>query len=134
MLSMKADPRPHYYQFVHRLLPHLARSNAAAFCGAMLSADREKIIADLWDRLGSDLPASARLPRPSVSIRPTKLGSHLLILFAFPPPEGIAEAHFSAFLFGPITGTSADELRSVPQKYYVLEHGLSLEGKPRTVF
>ncbi len=131
---MNTGPRPHYYHFAHRLLPHLAQSNAAAFCGAMFSPDREKILAKLWEDLGSNLPLDHRLPTPSISVTPSRIGMHLLILFAFPQPLGRTEAHFSAFLAGPLTSTNPDELNSAPQKYYVLEHGFSLEGSPRTVF
>jgi len=126
-------PRPHHYCFVHRLLPELARNYLGALCGAMLSEQPEQILKEWWDTLAKDLPEAERLPWPSISVDRGREGSHLLILFTFPPPEGSTEAYFSVVIVGPIAGASVDEINAAPRKYYVLEHGFSLDGTVRTV-
>ena len=130
---MSMDARLHYYCFVHRLLPQAAWSNPAAFCGAMASPDHEKILRAWWDSIGDDLPSAERFPWPSISVIPSRVGSHFVILFTFPPPAAATEAFFSAFVLGPIKSANVDELKATPQKYYILEQSFC-EGGPATVF
>jgi hypothetical protein len=60
---------------------------------------------------------------------------YLIPVITFPDPQGITEAHFSAFVFGPIPAVTPGSPNSLPARYFVLEKTYSANpAKPGTVF
>jgi hypothetical protein len=125
-------PRPHHYQFAHRALPQVAFQDADRFLGELGGTGGAALLNHLWGFVGERVRESgqptlaALLPPPTVCH--LELGTAYVV--TLPPALASPEAHLVAFVALPREpGAAVDDWL----RYFTLELGQSLEGKPYTV-
>lgn len=125
------EPRPHHYQFAHRLLPALAGRQPRLLFGRLGSPETQSFLTDLWQSVSETLPEEDRLAPDGLACLSRRHGNYAIDVIVMPPPVGITEAYFTALVFGPITEMGTENL---PVHYYTLEYGLSFDpGEKQTV-
>lgn len=116
-------PRQHHYVFAHRELVAIARRFAGNLPELAQSGRMDAALAMTWDRVGSSLPADARLPQAGLEASLHDVDGASVVLVTMPHPEHGAEAYFVAIVVS--DGQLSD--------YFVLEHGWTVRDEPRTV-
>ena len=116
-------PRQHHYLFAHRELPAIARRFAGNLTELAESGRMDTALAMTWDRVGSHLPADARLPHAGLAASLHDVDGTSVVLVTMPAAEHGAEAYFAAIV------VSGDQISD----YFVLEHGWTTQNEPRTV-
>jgi len=109
-------PRPHYYQFTHRVLRGMLFRTTEPFRSAALAGRAEPGLQELWGHLDA-----------SQSVRATvhECAGRSVVLVTPPKAEHATEAHHIAIVL--------DQVDSSFVRYIVLEHGWDTESQPRTV-
>ncbi|MEU9128818.1 hypothetical protein AB0D08_12010 [Kitasatospora sp. NPDC048540] len=119
------DPRPHHYQFAHKVLAGLAMDLGPRMLDRIPEEGTGAALASLWDDFGGRLPAGERLPSDGLRADLITLGPHRLLVVVLPRPSAAAEAYYTAV----VQPGGADHCR-----YFTLEHAMNpFTGEPYTV-
>ncbi|MFJ9456496.1 hypothetical protein ACIRST_15545 [Kitasatospora sp. NPDC101447] len=119
------DPRPHHYQFAHRVLAGLARDLGPKMLAHEPDHGFSAGFASLWNDVGGRLPDGQQLPSDGLKAELITLGPHRLLVVVMPRPIAPAEAYYTAV----VQPGGADHCR-----YFTLEHAMNpFTGEPYTV-
>ena len=119
------SPRRHHYDFAHRLLPQLVRTEPDRLIDTLASENGEEFLRYLWRVTEERLQPADRLPFGLTRTIARLPSGQIAVVLGMPAPEAVTEAHLVAVVSGPE--------RIV--RYFTLEHGITFpEEHPRTVF
>jgi hypothetical protein len=132
---MDSKPRRHYYIFAHRLLPAIGLSRPDQTMMALTPSHCSEFLEFAWNDVASRIEEEEKCKFPELICTSACFGSFFIPIIAFPEPQGITEAYFCAFVFGPIPMVASGAPNTLPARYFVLEKTYSENpSKPRTVF
>jgi hypothetical protein len=135
-VSRDAETRQAHYVFAHYALRSVALNDPVFYFGVLASPDGPTFLDDLLKTVAEHaLPGD---PPPDFSaadcrIHTVRAGVYPCAVVELPPPHAMAEAYFTAAVLVANPGPEQLHLMNVPVRYFTLELGLNLDGKPRTV-
>ena len=115
-------PRPHHYQFAHRVMPGTARQVAVRLPELAADGRLNDALRATWEQIGLALDEGDRLSPDGLSGQMVEVDGHQVALITLPRALHVTEAHFAAVVLG-----------TDPVRYVVLEHSWTLADQPDTV-
>jgi hypothetical protein len=116
------EPRQHYYQFAHRVLPGILFRSTEPFRAAALAGRADVGLQKLW---GDVDPVEADSDAPlTVRASVHECPGRAVVLVTPPRAEHITEAHYIAIVL--------DHVDPSFVRYIVLEHSWDTQSQPRT--
>lgn len=130
------EPRFNYYNFAHRLLPHLIFTDVADFCRG-LNLSKAVYLNQLWQKLGEDTKI-VTTPSEKIVLHQVKINDlQRLFLIKLPPPQFPLECYWVGLLVDLIIDTAAKKevVKCTNPRYFTLElSGTADDWKARSFF
>jgi hypothetical protein len=117
-----ASPRKHHHGFTHTFIPSstITDSRRGTFLAGVASARGQEVMRQAWLRFGPELGAEI-VPGDTLEVLAFQHEARLCILFLFPPPVEVGEAHAGLVVAGPVARLDPETLGRAPVRYFVLE-------------
>ena len=130
---IRTEASEHHYVFAHRALPEMCEQDPVQIFSIFASPERDKFVAWLWatveKRLGKPIVGFDPL---ELSVSTFKLKGSPVIVLRMPATAVAAEAHFVGIVLrGSAQDVAPEQMATI--RYFTLEHGIQLDGSPRTV-
>ena len=125
--------RPHPYNFVHVLLPHLAWRRPASVRRELSDPFlARELLLYAWDKAAENLPARQRVAPQGLRLAWHEVAGRATALVHLPAPQGTTEAHFAALVYEEDDDPAATEEEETRPRYFTLEATLGLSGPAGT--
>lgn len=124
--------RQHHYVFAHLALRHICLENPWRFFAIMGSEQAREFVNDIWEMVDHQCEQDTDLSAQDIEFYTMRIGNFPTLVFKMQEPVAITEAHLVAIVLKHDINTTPTS-QEVEIAYYTLEHGITLDGQPRTV-
>jgi hypothetical protein len=115
------DPRPHHYEYAHRVLPSIVRRIGPGFVADEPGRDLTAALVGLWSDVGQRLPEEQRLDPAGLAAQHVQ-GTPPMLAITMPAAVHMVEAHYI------VIAADGDATR-----YFVLEESWAPDRPRATV-
>src|SRR5262249_28531989 len=134
--ALHTETRQAHYVFAHYALRSVALNDPLYYLGVLATPDGPRMLDDLLKRVAEharpgDLPPD--FSAADCRIHTARAGGYPCAVVELPTPRAMTEAYFTAAVLLLDTTQEQPDLKNAEVRYFTLEHGLSLNGAPRTV-
>ena len=122
------EPRPHHYNFAHRLFPEVAAASPDLLLATLIGRDGEGYLRHLWQLAGDGLPPEQVLEPVGLELSIETIADASAVVVTLPTPENAIEATYVALV--DVQPREGD--RRV--RYFTLEAGIDLATQRAMTF